>query len=240
MPQFYACIFLLSCITLIGTLSPKKCHLSKKCGIFRRNWGLTPRQLGRKMNELTSPFLVFVSLSCWFKTLIFFHLEKETRLMQCFSFPKLYNVCSNWSFCHKCFYFIYTYIYSLRTTGEKWQFWKYMKLSRFNLRFSFLIAAYCIQNVFTTRVEGKPCFICVKISVQGVVCIRELHCLCSFLHYFTPNYTGLPKKCKNSTWKFYWLHQQSWLSIKDKISKISICHKVAFSWSFHEDCQKDV
>lgn len=82
---------------------------------------LTPRQLGRKMNELTSSFLVFVLLRCWFKTLIFFHLEKETGVMQFFSFPKIYSVCSNWSFCHKCFYFIHTYIYSLRTTGEKWQ-----------------------------------------------------------------------------------------------------------------------
>lgn len=103
-----------------GIQSPKKNDVYPKNLVFLElHLSLTPKHLGRKMNALTSPFLVFVSFRCWFKTLIFFHLEKYTRLMQFFSFPKLYSICSNWSFSHKCFYFMYTPIYTVSELLEK-------------------------------------------------------------------------------------------------------------------------
>lgn len=112
---------LLSSIIFIWTQSPKNATYKKTLVFLGAIPSLTPKQLDRKMKELTSPFPVFMSPRCWFNNLIFFHLEKETRLMRFFSFPKFYSICFNGSFCDKHFCFINTCIYSLRTTEENRQ-----------------------------------------------------------------------------------------------------------------------
>lgn len=148
--------------------------------------------------------------------------------MQIFSFPKFYSICFNGLFCDKHFNFINTCIYSLGTTGENWQLWTSMKVSRFNQDFQclqvFLICSLLHLECFLHWNRKQATFYLGAIWVQGAMGITKFHCWFSFLHYFTPNYIGLPKKeVLQFRLEVLLTSLAAWISIK--ISKISIYHE---------------